>query len=367
MNTARRFAGLRGAGLLSGDLMAIAIGGSALIAAVLAATPEPRAGGLGADTEPARIERLDPRFDALVPTGVRVVVASDGIEWAEGPLWDERRGVLLFSDVPRNTIWRLEPSGALGTFLAPSGYTGSAPFTGREPGSNGLAFDSRGRLLLCQHGDRSIARRHHDGRLEVLADRYRGKRLNSPNDLAIGPRGDLYFTDPPFGLAGTWNDPAKELPFQGVFRLRLGGAGAGAPGAGALDAIVTDLDAPNGIGFSPDRKTLYIRNAVHRRPIWMAYPVLGDGTVGAGRQFAEASAWVAPSEGVPDGLEVDRAGNLFAAGPGGVHVFAPDGARLGRIVTGVPTGNVAFGEDGATLFIAANHRILRLRTTTRGQ
>jgi gluconolactonase len=200
-------------------------------------------------------------------------------------------------------------------------------------------------------------RREADGAVTVIADRFAGGRLNSPNDLVFKSNGDLYFTDPPFGLAGSFADPARETPFQGVYRVQPGGE---------VTALVRDLDAPNGIAFSPDERTLYVSNAYAERPVWMAYPVLGDGTLGPGAPFADARAYVAPGEGVPDGLKVDLRGNLYGAGPGGVHVFAPDGTRLGRIVTGVPTGNVAWGEDGATLFIAANHRILRVRTTTRG-
>ncbi len=304
------------------------------------------------------IDRLDPRLDALLPRGTRIERVVDGNTWSEGPLWDPRQGALLFSDVPRNAIFCWKEGEPVREFLARSGYTGDAPFAGAEPGSNGLAFDRQGRLVFCQHGDRRIVRLEPDGRRTVLAERFEGRRLNSPNDLTFGPRGDLYFTDPPFGLARSFEDPGKELPFQGVYRLHPDGE---------LDLLVADLEAPNGIGFSPDGKTLYMSNALHRRPIWMAYDVLPEGNVGAGRLFAEASAYVREGEGVPDGLEVDVAGNLFAAGPGGVHVYAPDGTRLGRIVTGVKTGNVAFGEDGSTLFIAADHWILRLRTGTRGQ
>jgi gluconolactonase len=309
------------------------------------------------ESPPGRIERLDPRFDVLIPRGAVLESVADGIEWAEGPLWDARDGALLFSDVPRNGVFRWKGDAGVSPLLRNSGYTGEAPFTGREPGSNGLAFDRAGRLVMCRHGDRSIVRQEHDGTFTVLAAHYQGKRLNSPNDLVFKSNGDLYFTDPPFGLAKAFDDPSKELEFQGVFRLGVDGS---------LTALVTDLQAPNGIGFSPDEKTLYVSNAFKQRPVWMAYPVLSDGTLGPGRQFAEAAAWVKEGEGVPDGLKVDRNGNVFAAGPGGIHVFAPDGTRLGRIVTGVPTGNLAWGEDGGVLYIAANHRILRLPTRTQG-
>lgn len=303
------------------------------------------------------IERLDPRLEQLIAPGARLELAADGIEWAEGPLWDARNDALLFSDVPRNGIYRWRRGAGITLIVERSGYTGLEPFSGREPGSNGLTFDSTGRLVMAQHGNRRIARRELDGAITILADRYRGRRLNSPNDLVYHSNGDLYFTDPPFGLARSFDDPARELDFQGVYRL-------GADGT--LTALVTDLEAPNGIGFSPDEKTLYISNAFSARPVWMAYPVRADGTLDDGRVFAEASAYVGPGEGLPDGMKIDSRGNVFAAGPGGVHVFAPDGARLGRIVTGVPTGNVAWGDDGSVLYIAANHRILRLQTRTRG-
>jgi gluconolactonase len=306
------------------------------------------------------IERLDPRLDALIPRDAVVEAIADGLTWAEGPVWDGRAGSLLVSDVPKNRVLSWREGGALEIALEPSGYTGAAPFVGREPGSNGLAFDRDGRLVLCQHGDRAVARREADGRFTVLAQRYQGRRLNSPNDLVFRSNGDLYFTDPPYGLPDTFEDPAKELSFQGVFRLTAGGE---------LEAVVTDLSSPNGLAFSPDERTLYVANSSPEQPVWMAYPLRPDGTLAPGRVFAEARAFVVDRErypGLPDGLKVDRAGNLFATGPGGVHVYAPDGARLGRIVTGVPTGNVAWGGDGSVLYIAANQRILRIRTTTQG-
>jgi len=304
-----------------------------------------------------RIERLDPRFDRLIPPGAVLEVVSIGHAWTEGPLWDARDGSLVFSDVPRNVVLRWSERTGISTFLRASGYSGTRRFAGREPGSNGLTFDRAGRLVLCQHGERRIARLERDGRFTVLADRYQGKRLNSPNDLVYGAHGDLYFTDPPFGLPKSFDDPAKELPFQGVYRLTADGA---------LTLLTRELEAPNGIGFSPDGTRLYVSNAVNARPIWMVYPVAADGQLGPGREFANARAWVRQGEGVPDGLKVDRDGNVFAAGPGGIHVFAPDGTRLGRIETSVPTGNLAWGGDGSVLYVAANHWIARIRTTTHG-
>ena len=310
-----------------------------------------------ADTIYARLESLAPRFDALIPPSTRIEKIADDLLWSEGPLWDAKTKSLLFSDIPNNVVMQWNAGKGVSVFLEKSGYTGSAPFTGREPGSNGLTFDPQGRLTLCQHGDRRISRREADGTMTPVAVGLNGKKLNSPNDLVFDNHGALYFTDPPFGLPGTFTDPNKELAFNAVFRVAKDGT---------IKAVATDLEAPNGLGFSPDYKTLYVANATTKEPIWKAYAVKRDGSLDKGRIFAEASAFLRKGDGVPDGLKVDIHGNVFATGPGGVHVFAPDGTRLGRIITDVPTANVAFGEDGATLFITANHRVLRLRTTTRG-
>jgi gluconolactonase len=303
-----------------------------------------------------RVVRLDPRLDALIAPDAKLEQVATGFAWTEGPLWDARDGSLLFSDVPRNVILRWKERAGTTTFLARSGYTGSAEFAGREPGSNGLAFDPDGRLVRCQHGDRRIVRTEADGRTTVIAERYQGRRLNSPNDLVFASSGDLYFTDPPFGLPRAFDDPAKELPFQGVFRVRTDGT---------IVLLTAAVRAPNGIALSPDERTLYVSNADAAAPVWLAFP-LEAGGLGLGRELADARAWARDGEGAPDGLEVDRHGNLFAAGPGGIHVLAPDGTRLGRIETGMKTGNVAWGEDGTVLYVAASGAILRMRTTTRG-
>jgi len=301
--------------------------------------------------------RLDPRFDKLVPRDAVLDRVADGHTWVEGPVWDRRNGYLLFSDIPRNTVYRWFPGAGASEFLKPSGYTGTAPFTGREPGSNGLAFDAEGRLVLCEHGDRRIARLEKDGRKTTLVDRFEGKRLNSPNDLVFKSNGDLYFTDPPFGLPGAFNDTGRELPFCGVYRLSRDGK---------LTLLTKEIKAPNGLAFSPDEKTLYVTNADRDNAVWLAYDVKGDGTLGAGRVFFDATSWTRTRHGAPDGMKVDKDGNLFAAGPGGLHVFDPDGAHLGSIDLGVATSNCAWGEDGSVLYITADAAVYRFKLTTKG-
>ncbi|HSB36666.1 MAG TPA: SMP-30/gluconolactonase/LRE family protein, partial [Thermoanaerobaculia bacterium] len=206
-------------------------------------------------------------------------------------------------------------------------------------------------------GDRAIVRIERDGRRTVLASRFEGRRLNSPNDLVVGSDGALTFTDPPFGLPATFDDPEKELPWSGVYRLEPGGR---------LTLLTSEMKAPNGLAYAPDGRTLYLSNADPARAVWMAFPVRPNGTLGAGRVFFDATSWARSGTGNPDGLKVDVLGNLFAAGPGGVHVFSPDGAHLGTLAFGVPVSNVAWGGDGSTLFITASTAVYRIRVTTRG-
>ena len=306
-----------------------------------------------------RMDRKDPRFDALIPKDAVLEELGAGFAWSEGPVWDRKAGALLFSDIPNNVINKWAPGQGVTPFLKPAGYTGKEPFTGREPGSNGLTFDTQGRLVLCMHGDRRVARLRPDRTFETLADRYEGKRLNSPNDLVYHSSGALYFTDPPYGLPKTFTDPGRELDFTGVYRLGTDGT---------LTLLTKELKAPNGLAFSPDEKTLYVAQSDRDRPIWMAYPVNADGTLAAGRLFADASAASkAKKPGAPDGLKVDEKGNLFATGPGGVWVIAPDGTHLGTIETGVPTANCAWGDDGSVLYITANDKLYRLKTATKGK
>jgi gluconolactonase len=325
----------------------------AAAAAVFAAAPTRESGTFG------KIDRKDPRFDKIVPPGAVVENLAAGFDWSEGPVWVKSGGYLLFSDIPKNTVWKWTADAGTELFLKPSGYSGTTPFTGKEPGSNGLAVDAKGRLLLCQHGDRRVAALDlATKKLTVLADMYQGKRFNSPNDLTIKSNGDIYFTDPPYGLPKIADDPARELDFCGVYRLSPDGT---------VTLLTKEMTRPNGIAFSPDEKTLYVANSDPALAIWKAFPVKEDGTLGEGKVFSDATEWVKEKKpGLPDGLKVDKAGNVFATGPGGVHVFAPDGTLLGTLNTGVPTANVGWGDDGSVLYVTADKNLVRVKTTTKG-
>jgi gluconolactonase len=276
--------------------------------------------------------------------------------WSEGPVWIKDGGYLLFSDIPRNSVMKWSEKDGLSLFLKPSGYTGLGDYS-KEPGSNGLITDPQGRLVSCEHGDRRVSVMTKGGGKRTLIDNYEGKRLNSPNDAVYKSNGDLYFTDPPYGLPKQENDPSREMDFCGVFRLSK---------TGAVTLLTKELSRPNGIAFSPDEKTLYVANSDSDRAVWMAFPVSGDGTLGKGRVFKDVTAMAKDHPGVPDGMKVDHNGNLFAAGPGGIHIYAPDGKLLGRIDTGQRTANCNWGEDGSTLYITADSYLCRLRTKTKG-
>jgi gluconolactonase len=304
------------------------------------------------------IERIDPRFNQLVPQDARVERLAEGFDWSEGPVWDKKGNYLLFSDVPLNTVFKWQEGTGVSIFLKPSGYTGSVP-RGGEPGSNGLLMDSQGRLILCQHGDRRVARLDQDGKFATLADRYMGKRFNSPNDGVFKSNGDLYFTDPPYGLLAQNKDRDKELDFNGVYRISASD--------GTVTLLTKEMTFPNGIALSPDEKTLYVANSDAQKAIWMAFPLKDDGTVGPGRLFADVTTAASTKKGLPDGMKVDKAGNVFATGPGGVLVFAADGSHLGTFSTGEATANCGWGEDGSVLYITADMYLGRVRLTTKGR
>ena len=327
------------------------------MAAAWAATRAPITSNKAPYPSIGTVERLDPALDALVPKDAKIEHLATGFNWAEGPVWMREGAHLLFSDVPENVVYSWKDGAGATPSIEPSGWTGQGPRAG-ELGSNGLTVDLEGRLVMTMDGDRRIARREKDGRFTTLADRYQGKRFNSPNDLIFKSNGDLYFTDPPYGLPKQADDPERELQYCGVFRVSKGGE---------VTLLTKDLTRPNGIAFSPDEKTLYVAVSDPDAPVWMAYPVLADGTLGPGRVFFDGGALHKRGlKGLPDGMKVDRAGNLFATGPGGVLVLSPQGRHLGTLVTGENTANCAFGDDGRTLYITADMHLCRVRLTTRG-
>jgi gluconolactonase len=303
------------------------------------------------------IERVDPEFDKLVPKDAAIEVLAGGFDWSEGPVWIPDGKHLLFSDIPPNRINKWKEGEGVSVFMEPSGYTGKEPFTGKEPGANGLMLDAQGRLVMCCHGDRAIKRVEKDGKLTVLVDKYEGKRLNSPNDLVFAKNGDLYFTDPPYGLPKQWDDPGRELDFCGVYRLSKDGK---------LTLLTDEMTRPNGIAFSPDQKTLYVANSDPKAAIWKKFPVKEDGTLGKGEVLFDSTAWVGQQKGLPDGMVVDTAGNIWATGPGGVICFSPEGKVLGKLLTGEATANCTFGDDGGTLYITADMYLCRVKTNARG-
>jgi gluconolactonase len=303
------------------------------------------------------IERFDARLDSLLDPAYPLEVIATGFEWTEGPVWSAAEGALLFSDIPRNSIFRWREGLGVDLYLKPSGYTGRDPY-GKEPGSNGLTLDAQGRLVACEHGDRRMSVLTPGGGKLTLADNYQGLRFNSPNDCCFSATGDLYFTDPAYGLPLQFNDPLREMDYCGVFRRSPDGE---------VTLLTQELSRPNGLAFSPDGSILYVGNSDPARAIWMAYPVLSDGQIGPGRVFADVTLLASSLPGLPDGFKIDQHGNLFATGPGGVLVFAPDGTLLGRINTGQKTANCAWGNDGSILYICADMYIMRIRTLTRGR
>lgn len=316
------------------------------------------------------IEKTDPAFDAVVPSGAKVLKVMTCCKWLEGPVWTHE-GHLLFADIPGNRILQWTPDGGISVFLQPSGYLGKESFTGPESGSNGMTLDRRGRLTVAGHARRNVYRLESmsgSAQITVLADRYQGKKLNSPNDLVYRSDGSLYFTDPPYGLPTQGDsDPQKELSFNGVFRIRDAfSQKAGAPpDPTKLELIIKDLTWPNGIAFSPDEKFLYIAVSDPQHKIWMRYDVKPDGTVTNGKVFYDATS--APGDGGPDGIKVDEKGNLYGAGPGGVWVFSPEGKHLGTFHIPERVANLNWGgADGRMLYITASSSLYRVPLKIRG-
>lgn len=320
-----------------------------LLAFLAACQPKPQDPQPPAPLTLPRVERTDAALDKLIPADAQVETLAEGFQWGEGPVWLPG-GYVVFTDVPANTMYKWKEGEGKSVYLTPSGYTG--PDAGRE-GANGLLLDAQGRLVLCQHGDRRVA--YMDAPLDApkaqfvtLADRYQGKRFNSPNDAVFDKQGNLYFTDPPYGLP---KDTAQEIAFQGVYRRNLNGS---------VDLIYQDLSRPNGIAFSPDQKTLYAANSDPDRAIWMAWDIDAAGATSNGRVFYDATpSSKAGDAGLPDGMKVDTSGNIYATGPGGVWIFSAEGKVLGKILLPEACANCAIG--GGHLYITADDHLYRVK------
>ena len=309
------------------------------------------------------IIKLDDSLEQLIDLEADIEVLSSGFLWSEGPVWVPEKehphgGYLLFSDIPNNRVVRWDEGKGAETWLKPSGYTGAEHYGG-EPGCNGLLLNAEGQLISCEHGDRRLSVLTKGGGKRTLVDNYQGKRLNSPNDVCLGSDGKtLYFTDPPYGLPKRWDDPRRELEFCGVYRLSHDGE---------ITLLTTEMTRPNGIAFSPDFNTLYVAQSDPDVALWKSFPVKDDGTIGEGTVFHDATeAFKKGLPGLPDGLKLDEKGNLWATGPGGVYIFAPNGKLLGRISTGERTANCAWGNDGTVLYMTADTYLCRIRTKIKG-
>jgi gluconolactonase len=293
--------------------------------------------------------RLDPAIDAIVPANPKIFKLAEGFQFTEGPVW-VKPGYLLFSDPNANTIYKYNAADAkLSVFKSNSGYAGKDVAEYFQPGSNGLALDPQNRLTINEHGNHRVVRVEKDGRLTVLADKYQGKRLNSPNDLVYRSDGTLFFTDPPFGLPKFYDDPRKELPYSGVFALHKG----------QLKLVSTDLKGPNGIAFSPDETYLYVGNWDPETKIVMRYEVSPEGSLSNGKVFFDMTK--SPGEDAIDGIKVDRQGNLYVSGPGGLWIISPEGKHLGTIIAPKHPHNMAWGDDdGKTLYMTAQGSLYRM-------
>jgi gluconolactonase len=302
------------------------------------------------------VERFDPALDRVVAPDAKLEKLAAGFLFTEGPAWNAAEQSLFFSDPNANTIYRYETDGALSVVRVKSGYKGIDIGRYHQPGSNGLAFDDEGRLTVGEHGNRRVTRLEKNGVLTVLADRYQGKRLNSPNDLVYKSDGSLYFTDPPFGLPAAYDDPQKELPFSGIFRLAANGE---------LTLVSQELKGPNGLAFSPDERFLYVDNWETTRKVVLRYPVKADGSLDQPTIFFDMTG--APGEEALDGLKVDTLGNVYVSGPGGVWILSSEGKRLGVLHVAELPANFAWGEaDRKALYMTARTGIYRVRLNVAG-
>lgn len=303
-----------------------------------------------------RLEIYDPEMLEVVDSAAVIEVLADGFVWSEGPLWLPVENKLIFTDVPENTIYSWDEKNGKQVYLKPSGYTIINDKGGKE-GANGLMLDGAGQLILCQHGNRAVAKMMAPltapiDSFDFLATTYKGKKFNSPNDLYIAKNGDIFFTDPPYGLPGKDQDSIKELPYNGVFRLKQDGTIL------LLDSMLTK---PNGIAFSPDEKVMYVANSDPDQALWMKYEMDDDKNITSRTLFAEVTHLVPKQKGLPDGMKINKKGYLFASGPGGILIFNPDSRQLGLINTGQATANCALDADEKYLYMTAHSDLMRVK------
>jgi len=314
------------------------------------AKPAAPQNGVQANVSGTAIVRLDPGLDSIIAPDTKIERVATGFKFLEGPMWHQER--LWFSDLVGNKLYAVSRDGKVEMLLDHSGGLDSVP-PGAYMGSNAMVTDKDHSVLLIQHGKRRIARLGNEFTTSPFLDRFENKRLNSPNDLVFAPDGSLWFTDPPFGLPKQNNDPAKELPFNGVYRYANG----------KLSAAIKDLPMPNGIGFSADGKTLYVSNSGPK--MYVEKFTLGPSGEVTGRTTLISYPGSAPD--VPDGLKIDSAGNVWTSGPGGIRIITPAGKVLGQIKLPEVAANLAWGEDGKTVYITASTSVYRLRTIIQGQ
>jgi gluconolactonase len=305
-----------------------------------------------------KIQREDPAIDELIPRDAVIEVLADGFDWSEGPVWIKKEGFLLFTDIPKNSVFKWNEQEGLSLYLRPAGFA-LGNKEGGDFGSNGLFINPvNEQLILCDHGNRCITELNRENwSKKIIIDSFEGKRLNSPNDIVISSKGHFYFTDPPYGLPGP-DRKGKELDFSGVFHLKPDGS---------ITLITKELDYPNGIALSPEEKTLYIANSGKKKVI-MAFDVAEDGTATNGRIFYDATGFDKYGKGGGcDGMAIDEKGNIWATGPGGVMIFTPEGKFLGSIDTDSPLANCKFGgADGKELYITANNYLCRVKVNVKG-
>ena len=302
------------------------------------------------------IERLDPSLDSIISAGAKPEIIADGLDWSEGPLWIEKEHMLIFSDVPQNKIYKWTEEKGKEVYLTPSGYTDTAK-RGGETGSNGLTLDNNGNLILCQCGNRQIAKMDAPlnspaAKFISIANAYKGKKFNSPNDVIVNSLGEVFFTDPPYGLEKNMDDPKKELPYQGVYKVKKNGE---------VVLLLDSLTRPNGILLLPGEKTLLIANSDPAKPNWYAFDIVANDSLTNGRIFYSTAGYDTKLKGLPDGMKVDRSGNIFATGLGGVWIFNPKGKLIGKIKLSEAASNCAFSADEKTLYITNDMYVLRLQ------